>query len=196
MCRGSIKNGHSMRPFTEYVYVDHLASERLLTQFLTEEDTFPWAHFFDDPEATRFLGIASLNLPDHLSVSRHMIHKQLARYQSNQFGLQKLVLKETGSFIGLCGLLLQNVDGVLEIEIGYHLFSAYWGKGYATEAASLFESFAFQQLNCPSVISVIDKENDRSRKVAIRNQFDIEKETIWFDNQRVFIYRKLNPIHL
>jgi RimJ/RimL family protein N-acetyltransferase len=159
---------------------------------LSEEDIIPWAPFFENSEAIRFLGISALNLSSKEEISAHMIGKQLDRYASKRFGLQKLLLKDTNTFIGLCGLLLQELDGEHVIEIGYHLFPAHWGKGYATEAAALFEVYAFDQLNCPFVVSVIDKENYRSQSVALRNGFEIEKETTWMEGEQVYIYKKQN----
>lgn len=38
-------------------------------------------------------------------------------------------------FIGIRGLLKQIVDGKTEIEVGYRIDEAFWGKGYGTEAA-------------------------------------------------------------
>ena len=178
--------------FKNYVYSDGLISNRIRTQFLSEEDIIPWAPFFENSEAIRFLGISALNLSSKEEISAHMIGKQLDRYASKRFGLQKLLLKDKNTFIGLCGLLLQELDGEQVIEIGYHLFPAYWGKGYATEAAALFEAYAFDQLNCPFVVSVIDKENHRSQSVALRNGFEIEKETTWMEGEQVYIFKKQN----
>lgn len=41
------------------------------------------------------------------------------------FGLWAVVLKETGELIGDCGLTMQNVDGVILPEIGYHIAKAH-----------------------------------------------------------------------
>ena len=42
-------------------------------------------------------------------------------YADNGFGLWALELKETGEFIGDCGISLQNIDGEILHEIGYHI---------------------------------------------------------------------------
>ena len=46
-----------------------------------------------------------------------------------------MVLKETGEFIGDCGITLQNIDGEILPEIGYHIHKKYWMYGFAKEAA-------------------------------------------------------------
>ena len=48
-----------------------------------------------------------------------------------------MVLKSSGEVIGDCGLTRQTVDGVEEIEIGYHVRRDLWGRGLAPEAARL-----------------------------------------------------------
>ena len=67
--------------------------------------------------------------------------------------------KERGTFLGLCGLVTQEVDGVIELEVGYHFFLAHWGRGYATEAARMFLDFAATHKLSESVVSLINPDN-------------------------------------
>ncbi|MBL0044007.1 MAG: GNAT family N-acetyltransferase [Flavobacteriales bacterium] len=64
------------------------------------------------------------------------------RYERDGSGLHALELLGTGEFVGLCGLLTQEVDGKMELEIGYHLLPGQWHKGFATEAAVFCKAFA------------------------------------------------------
>ena len=66
---------------------------------------------------------------------RRWIQKNQERYHVFGFGLWAVVLKETGELIGDCGLTMQNVDGVILPEIGYHIAKAHQRRGYAREAA-------------------------------------------------------------
>lgn len=172
-----------------YIYEDNLQSDRLLTRKLRETDIETWAFFFEDEEATQFLYLYSLGLNSNIEISTHMITKQLERYENNRFGLQVIIDKKTNDFIGLCGLLSQEVDGKSEIEVGYHLFKQYWGQGYAPEAAKLFIDYAFKNNLTASVISVIDTENIKSQRVAEKNGLTIDKKTKWLDDEEVYIYR-------
>jgi RimJ/RimL family protein N-acetyltransferase len=96
--------------------------------------------------------------------------------------------KSTGEFVGQCGLLLQNVDGVAEIEVGYLFKSAHWHRGYATEAARAVRDYAFTTLGCKSVISLIRPANLPSCRVAERNGMSIEKTTM-FHGFEALVYR-------
>jgi RimJ/RimL family protein N-acetyltransferase len=175
-----------------YKYHDQLTSERLITRYLTLEDIPIWEEFFEDEEAVEFLGLHLLGVKSNLEISTHMIEKQLARYAENRYGLQALIDKSTNEFIGLCGLLAQEVDGVNEIEVGYHILKKYWKQGYAAEAAKLFIDYAFEHDLNSSVVSVIDVDNFKSRRVAEKNGLKIDKQTKWLDEEDVYIYRLTN----
>jgi len=169
-----------------YLYCDQLQTTRLVTRFLTPGDISPWALFFKDKEATEFLstfGYASCE-----DMSKYWIEKQLLRYNEKRFGLQALIHKETGEFIGQCGLVTQEINKKWEMEIGYHIFKQYWGQGYATEAANCFIDFAFANNLAPSVISIIDINNIRSQRVAVKNGLLQVRQTRWAHHD-VYIYR-------
>jgi ribosomal-protein-alanine N-acetyltransferase len=172
-----------------YIYEDNLQSERLMTRNLNESDILTWEEFFEDREAVEFLYLSSLGLNSNNEYSTHMIKKQLERYKEKRFGHQVLIDKKTKKFIGICGLLAQEIDGKKEIEVGYHILKKYWGQGYATEAAKLFIDYAFKNELANSIVSVIDIENFKSQKVAEKNGLTIDKKTKWLDNEDVFIYR-------
>ena len=174
-----------------YKYNDQLTSERLITRYLTLDDIPIWEEFFEDEEAVEFLSLHLLEVKSNLEIATHMIEKQLARYAENRFGLHALIDKSTNEFIGLCGLLAQEVDGVNEIEVGYHILKKHRKQGYATEAAKLFIDYAFEHDLTSSVVSVIDIDNFKSQRVAEKNGLKIDKQTKWLDEEDVYIYRIL-----
>jgi RimJ/RimL family protein N-acetyltransferase len=90
-----------------------------------------------------------------------------------------VVLRENGRLVGYCGFFLQVVDDVEELEIGYRIDPAYWGRGIATEAAGAVRDHAFTTLGLPRVISLIHPNNAASRRVAEKNGMTPEKETVF-----------------
>lgn len=182
---------------SKYFYRDQLTSERLTTRFLTEGDIKVWSEFYKNPDAVRFLHVSTWfaddTNPDPLRLSDFMIRKQLKRYAEQRYGLQVILEKERGTFLGLCGLVTQEVDGITELEVGYHFFPSYWGRGYATEAARMFLDFAKTKRLADSVISLINPENIPSRRVAERNGLTVNKFTRWPADQDVVVYRKMLP---
>ena len=169
-----------------YDYPDGLKSQRLITRLLTVDDVAAWARFFEDEDALEF--IPTFGHISALEAADLWIGRQLERYRDNRLGLQALIDQATGELVGLCGLLLQEVDGALEIEVGYHILKEHWGKGYAPEAARLFIESAFRRNLADSVISIIDTKNRRSQRVADKNGLVCEKQTDW-NGMDVYIYR-------
>ena len=87
-------------------------------------------------------------------------------YKNNRFGLWALVLKETNTFIGDCGLSMQNIDGESLPEIGYHIKKEYWRNGYAKEAATAVKEWAFANTDFETLYSYMTKDNIGSYKTA------------------------------
>ena len=174
---------------SKYLYLDQLESKRLTTRFLTEKDIPKWIKFLKDNSSTKYL--PSFNNSSPKEVSTTWITKQLERYTNNNLGLQALILKETGEFIGMCGLLTQEVNGNMEIEVGYHILKEYRELGYAFEASKLFVDYAFQNNITGSVISLIDIRNTASQKVAEKNGL-VRQEQLKWNGLDIFIYRIIN----
>lgn len=173
-----------------YQYTDGLVSERLTTRFLTKDDVPAWEEFFTYPEAVELIP-EPFFIPGANNAGP-WIERQMKRYADQKYGMQALIEKATGSFIGMCGLMLQEVDGMQELEVGYHLIKRFWGKGYAPEAARLFINYVFNNNISPYVISIIDTRNARSAKVAEKNGLRISKTSSW-NNMATNIYRIDKP---
>ena len=88
-----------------------------------------------------------------------------------------VIERETGTLIGYCGFLHQEVDGAKEIEIGYRLHPNFWNRGLATEAARAVRDHAFRDLQLERVISLIHSDNHASCRVTEKNGMTIEKRT-------------------
>lgn len=111
----------------------------------------------------------------------------MALYPSGA-GLLGVALREDGALIGDCGITWQEVEGVREPEIGYHVHRAHWNRGYATEAARAVRDYAFEQLGCERVISLIRPENLPSRRVAEKNGLALDRMVFWRDYEHC-VYR-------
>lgn len=81
------------------------------------------------------------------------------------YGLWAVQHKQDGHFIGFIGLHHHRWFPD-DVEIGWRLDPSYWGQGLATEGGRAGLQFGFDQLALDHVISIIDRENIASRKVA------------------------------
>ena len=66
-----------------------------------------------------------------------------------------------GALIGMCGLDPNREDR----ELGYWLGVAYWGRGFATEAARAVIDYVFGDLECEALQSGARVSNPASRRV-------------------------------
>lgn len=160
-------------------YRDRLESDRLLTRFLLTDDAENWKLFLRNQQATEFFPESFRINPD--AQANEWIERQQTRYRENRFGLQGLIEKSGGQFIGQCGLLAQEVDGIQHIEVGYHILPQYWNQGFAAEAARLFLNYGFRELQFERIISIIHIDNVRSQRVAMKNGLNMERQTNWND---------------
>lgn len=93
-----------------------------------------------------------------------------------ELGLWATIYKETGQFIGRCGLLPWTIDGQAEVEVAFALSKAYWGQGLATEVAQALVHYGFEQLRLSRLICLIDHDNNASIKVAGKIGMTFDKE--------------------
>ncbi|MFI7317752.1 GNAT family N-acetyltransferase [Streptomyces venezuelae] len=130
----------------------------------THEDAFAWHRLFDDPEVMRFFG----GLPAELSVYEELTARQ-RRHDAELGYCLWTMLDSAGAPIGFTGAQPwpRTWGPVGEIEIGWRLGRAAWGKGYATVAAEATVE-RVRAAGVPRVVALIDTENERSIAVARR----------------------------
>ena len=168
------------------MYADGKSTKRLLIRKVVESDIDIWKNFFIDNPSLPYLGLDLTKSP--YDNAKDWVEFQFKRYEESRYGHHVLVEKDTGEFVGMCGLLTQMVEEKKEIEIGYSLLKKYWGRGYASEAAKFFRDFGFEHEKLDQLISVIDIRNIPSQKVAVRNGMFIDRQIKYHDLD-VYIYQ-------
>lgn len=98
---------------------------------------------------------------------RDWITRNRERYQTFGFGLWAVCLKENGEMIGDCGLTMQNIQGVIRPEIGYHIRADQQRKGYAREAAIAVREWAFENTPFLQIYSYMKSTNEPSASAAV-----------------------------
>ena len=85
------------------------------------------------------------------------------------FGLWAVCLKGTGEMLGDCGLTMQNINGSILPEIGYHIAKAPQHRGFAAEAAQAVRDWTFSYTPFGMVYSYMKQENIASSATARAN---------------------------
>ncbi|GMN10816.1 GNAT family N-acetyltransferase [Croceitalea sp. MTPC9] len=172
---------------TKYL-LENQQSERLHFRSIVPKDFDLWLPFYKNPKSTQYWDGLPKNPED---ACKEQFDKIFERYEKGLGGMNALILKETNKLVGFCGLLVQTVDGIEELEIGYSVLPEYWRNGFAYEAARKCKNFAFGHNFSPSLISIIHIDNVPSQKVALKNGMKLDKTTEYKENP-VHIFRVFN----
>lgn len=144
-----------------------LTGDRIILRDHEENDLHEMHAWMSDDEVMRFLpGMKTTSIDETHIRLVESIHENLNPDRSEYFFA---VLLKSGEIIGDAGFTLINKREYSGIaSMGYFLNSAYWGRGYAVEAANLLIKFAFEELGLHKMTAGCDAENTASERVMIK----------------------------
>jgi RimJ/RimL family protein N-acetyltransferase len=136
-----------------------LLTKRLLLRPWRDEDVAAFAELSADPAVMEYL------LPLSGWVSRKRAH-----WEEHGFGQWVVEIPGEVSFIGVVGLETVSYEAHFTpaVEVAWRLARAYWGRGYATEAARASVDFGFEKLSLTEIVALTVPANWRSRRVMER----------------------------
>jgi len=149
-----------------------LETKRLLLRHLEMRDLDSLFILYKDPEIRRYFPEGTLTYDETKEelewfLNGHPEHPEL--------GLWATIYKDTGQFIGRCGLLPWVIDGRSEVEVAYMIAQTHWGQGLGTEAAQAILDYGFYTLGLTRLVCLIDEENAASIRVAEKIGMAFEK---------------------
>lgn len=131
-----------------------IETPRLVLKEMSEADAQDLFDLNNDPEVMRFTGDQSFKnineVFDYVDNYQHI-------YQKHGYGRLSLFNKETNEYLGWCGL--KYLEQKNETDLGYRLKKQFWGKGFATEAASACLDDGFDRLQLDCIFATAMKEN-------------------------------------
>jgi ribosomal-protein-alanine N-acetyltransferase len=139
------------------------SDDRVLHQILKGPDTLK---YFPTPSAPS------------LEQVQTMIDRILHHWQTHQYGLWAVELRDTAQLIGRCGL--QYIAETDEVEIDFILDRSQWGHGFATEAGQASLHYGFHNLGLEQIIGIVHPDNIASRRVLEKLQLHFVEETEYF----------------
>jgi RimJ/RimL family protein N-acetyltransferase len=143
-------------------------TERLRAREWTLDDAEEAYAIYRDPDVMRYLG-TDPQVPADVAEQRERVARWIATtesYRDSGFGNWALVEKDTGAVVGMS--LLKPLPEHEEVEVGWHLGKAYWGRGYATEGARAAIEHGFSRCGLDVIYAVVVPENTASIRVAER----------------------------
>ena len=161
-----------------------LTTKRLLLRELEETDFDALSAVLGDSDIMRHYPYTF----DEARV-RRWISVNRQRYEIFGFGLWAVVLRETGAVIGDCGVTMQNINGLIRPEIGYHIAKKHQRNGYAKEAASACRDWAFKHTPFLCLYSYMKKDNLPSAATAVSVGMRLTEEYTDSENEITAVYR-------
>lgn len=116
-------------------------------------------------------------------------HQQLAQLGQPPYGDRAVILKETDTLIGTCGLVPcldtfavfpsfgGRPDGFASAKMGllWAIGSRYQNRGYASEVARSLINYALTELNLDHIIATTEFDNIPSQKVMVKAGMRLER---------------------
>jgi RimJ/RimL family protein N-acetyltransferase len=144
-----------------------LETERLWLRQITHDDIDAIVALDNDPEVMRYLN-GGVPTPRAV-VESGVLPRFLGSYaHGDGLGVFAAIEKATGEFLGWFGFQPRDGAEAGEIELGYRLQRAAWGKGYATEGARALIRRGFTELGVQRVMATTYQDNLPSRRVMER----------------------------
>ena len=142
-----------------------LTTPRLILRTWREEDLEPFAQLNADERATQYL-LHRLTRAQ----SDELVARIGAHFERTGFGLWAVEAPGLAPFIGAVGLVVPGFSAAFTpcVEIGWRLAPAFWGRGFASEAARAALAFGFEKAGLEEILSFTVPANQRSQAVMQR----------------------------
>lgn len=146
-----------------------ILTPRLRIRPFTVDDAEFVLRLLNEPSWIRFIGDRGIRTVE--GARTYLETGPIASVARHGFGLYAAELLD-GTPIGMAGLIKR--DTLEDVDIGFALFPAYWGQGYAREASNALLDHA-RQLGMARLVAITDPKNDASIRVLEGVGFRFER---------------------
>jgi len=154
-----------------------VSSERLLFRQHIPEDIDAYCAIEMDADVRRYAGGHPRSRED--AERRFMGTLEPIEGKLNMWAT---VLKETGQYIGRCGVYRHfnndDTDVPGEGTLAFYIAKSYWNQGYATEAGCAFIEFGFKELGLKRIVAHVQAGNGASLRVLKKLGFELESTEV------------------
>lgn len=154
-------------PLAEYLF----ETDRTRVRRLTLADKDAVFALLSDPEVMRYVDD---DQPKTRAQSDAYLERHLSHYETYGYGQFAVEDIESGAVIGLVGLVPPSTHGA-DVEIGYTLDKAVWGRGIGREVASAVLAWGITTFGFTSVVATVDPQNIASARIALGLGFTYER---------------------
>ncbi|MEP7000888.1 MAG: GNAT family N-acetyltransferase [bacterium] len=162
-----------------------LRTARLTLDRITADDAEFILALLTEPSFLRYIGDRGVQSVD--DARRYIDEGPVASYAANGFGLYLVRLAESGTPIGMCGLLKRAT--LQDVDVGFALRPAYWGNGYARESALAVMQHARDDFGLTRLAAIVSPDNQSSISLleALGLRFE-ETRQLTIDTEAVQVF--------
>ena len=153
-------------------FPDSFATPRLTTERLRAHHYGDILRMHSDARQMETLG----GIKDE-SETHEYLDWNLNHWDRYGHGLWILREQRGGPVIGRALLRHLGLEGSDEVEVGYSFNPEHWGKGYATEIATILVRLGFEHLGLATVVALTLPTNDASKRVLMKAGLEARGET-------------------
>ncbi len=161
-------------------------TERLFLREFNENDAIHFFQMNNDPDVVKYTGDGPF---ESLEDAKYFL-ANYKDYDLNNMGRWAVCLKETGEFLGWCGLKYHPKEKL--VEVGYRFYKKNWNKGYATESTSASLDYGFKELKLLEIYAHSHIENTNSIHVINKCGLKFVKQ-FEYDGMPANLYKIDNP---
>jgi len=141
--------------------VTTLETGRLLLHEFTAEDAAFVLRLVNEPAFLRYIGDRGVRTLE--DARRYIADGPVAGYARDGHGLMRVVRKDDGVEVGMCGVLKR--DTLPDPDIGFSFFPEYWSQGYALESAREVLRHASESLGLRRILAITTVDNEPSMRL-------------------------------
>jgi ribosomal-protein-alanine N-acetyltransferase len=149
-----------------------IETERLILRRFTPDDAEEYFPLVADPEVNRYTGQSLVQTIDQ--VRQILLDYPIRDYEVIGYGRMACIEKSTGRLIGFSGM--KYLSDFQAPDVGYRFVQNAWGKGYATESASVLMQQCIRDFSLRRVIGLVDRNNGGSSNVLKKLGLSFERE--------------------
>jgi RimJ/RimL family protein N-acetyltransferase len=155
--------------------IPSIITPRLILRAFTEEDVDPLHRILSEEGVLRYF--PRTDPPSRDRVQR-MVLGLLRHWEERGYGLWAVESQSDGELMGRCGL--QYLPDTEEVEVDFVLGKAFWGHGFATDAARASLRYGFEELGVECIVGIVHTGNKASQRVLEKlGMVLVEQRPFW-----------------
>jgi RimJ/RimL family protein N-acetyltransferase len=164
-----------------------LETERLTLRRLGEADAAFMLGLLNEPSFHQYIGDRGVRTEEEARA--YLRNGPMASYEKFGFGLWLVQRKGDGAPIGICGLLKR--DTLPDVDVGFALRPAFWGAGYALEAAAGVLAYGREAFALSRVAAIVQADNQASIRLLGKLGLQFERRIEWpGDASEIHLYTR------